>query len=113
MALGAAACLAVMLAGRNWQAGRFPGNSDFDESDEIATGIDDDARTLAAVWTELWSMEDELSPVESDDDAVDSADSVLASASRDERESAPPDWLLAAVAGDDIEGGPPAAPQPN
>ncbi|HEY2839493.1 MAG TPA: hypothetical protein VGJ26_10100 [Pirellulales bacterium] len=102
MALGAAACLAVMLAGRTWQLERAwqPGESPdvaMGDNSEESAALDDDARTLAVVWTDLWNMDDALAAADSDDDALDRADSVLVGAVDGERDSAPPDWLLAAV----------------
>lgn len=112
MALGAAASLAVMLSGRVWRQGGFSGPGTIVDNEQVASATDD-ARTLAVVWTELWNMDDTLSLAESDDDSIDRADSVLARSSRDDEDSAPPDWLLAAVADDETEGDLPAPPQPN
>jgi len=113
MALGAAACLAVMLAGRTGREGHSAGPREIDDNTQVATDVDDESRTLAVVWTDLWNMEDTLSTVDPDDDPLDRADAALARSSRDDDDSSPPDWLLAAVADDETDGALPAPPQPN
>jgi hypothetical protein len=113
MALGAAACLAVMLAGRFGREELIVGPAEIDDNAQVATTADDESRTLAVVWTDLWNTEDTLSTVDPDDDSIDRADTALARSSVDEGDSAPPDWLLAAVADDQTDGDLPAPPQPN
>lgn len=113
MALGAAACLAVMLATRAWRIGQLDDAAGVDEKQEIVATAEDDAPALAAAWTELWNADDSTSRGDADDDTLARDDSVLSDAASDDRNSTPPDWLLAAVTGDDADGAPPSAPAPN
>jgi|GEM_PF-5619920 len=114
MSLGAAACLAVVLCGRAWQS-RDLEDATSTDSGEFVTVVDDDARALAEVWTDLWNMEDALSPAKMDEDALEGEPSSLAIAKPGDADAMPPNWLLAAVAdqGDGEGESPVSQPQPN